>query len=79
LLLAGVWSQAVGFMLLHLAGIWLKSREDVFNLIWFIVNKLYKFCIFNAICKNNATRNLLLFVTHKKGLFPSGLTAHTLG
>jgi hypothetical protein len=53
-------------MLLHLAGIWLKFREDVFNLIWFIVKKFYKFCIFNAICKDNATRNVLLFVTHKK-------------
>jgi hypothetical protein len=30
LCLTGVWSQAVGFVLVHLAGIWLSRCEDVF-------------------------------------------------
>jgi hypothetical protein len=29
--LVGVWSQAVNFLLMRLAGIWLSRREDVFT------------------------------------------------
>jgi hypothetical protein len=71
--LAGVWSQAVGFVLVRLAGIWLQSPWRCFH-IWFTsIKKFYKFCTYNAICKDNAAINCII-VQHKKGLFSSTLT-----
>jgi hypothetical protein len=68
--LAGVWSQAVGFVLVRLAGIWLQSPFS--HLIYFI-KKFYKFRTFNAICKDNSAINYIT-VQHKKSSFPSTLT-----
>jgi hypothetical protein len=44
------------------------------HLIYFI-KKYYKFCTFNAICKDIAAINCIT-VQYKKGLFPSTLTGH---
>jgi hypothetical protein len=72
--LVGVWRQGVGFVLVRLARIWLSRRED--SIIFNILKKTYyKFCTFNAICKDNAAVN---FITsrHKKGSFPSTFTGN---
>jgi hypothetical protein len=45
------------------------------HLIYFI-KKCYKFCTFNAICKENVAMNCIT-VKHKTGSFPSTLTGHT--
>jgi hypothetical protein len=60
--------------------VWQESdfsfREDVFTFN-LVKNKFYKYCISNAICKDNATINCIT-VRHKKGSFPLKLTGHTL-
>jgi hypothetical protein len=68
-------SSAVGFMLVRLARIWLQSPLDVitFDLV---EKKFYKFCTFNAICKDNFAINCII-VQHRKGSFPSTLTGRT--
>jgi hypothetical protein len=45
------------------------------HLIYFTI-KFYKFCTFNAICKDNAAVNCIT-LQHKKGSFPSTFTGHT--
>jgi hypothetical protein len=45
------------------------------HLIYFVL-KFYKFCTFDAICKDNAAINCIT-VQHKEGSFPSTLTGHT--
>jgi hypothetical protein len=73
----GVWSLqsgsrfGVGAFGRNVASVAIKmfSRS-----IYFIKN--YKFCTFNAICKDNAVINCIP-VQHKKILFPSTLTNHT--
>jgi hypothetical protein len=54
LLLAAVWSQAVGFVLVRLAGIGLQSALTTFSHRICFLKKSYKFCTFSAICKDNA-------------------------
>jgi hypothetical protein len=76
--LAGVWSQAAGFVLVHLAGIWLQSPWRFFSHLIDFIKKFYKCCIFNAICKDNAAINCTI-VQHNIGSFPSTTTGHTLG
>jgi hypothetical protein len=46
------------------------------HLIYFI-NRFYKCCTFNAICKDNASRGCIT-VQHRKGSFASTLTGMTL-
>jgi hypothetical protein len=48
----GVWSQAVGFVLLCLAGMWFSRYEDVFvfNLL---KRKFHKPITFSASCTKN--------------------------
>jgi hypothetical protein len=75
--LAGVRSQAVGFVLVRLAGIWRQSPWRCFQIIYF-TKKFYKFCTFNAIRKDNAAINCII-VQHKETSYPSILTGHTLG
>jgi hypothetical protein len=41
----------------------------MYSYLIYFVQKFYKFCTFNAICKNNAAKNCVT-VQHKKGLFP---------
>jgi hypothetical protein len=50
--LAGIWSQAVGFVLEHFA----ELREMFSHLIDFIM-KFYKCFTFGAICEHNAAIN----------------------
>jgi hypothetical protein len=42
----------------------------------YIFKEFYKFCTFNAICKDNSARNRIT-VQHKTGSFPSTLTGNT--
>jgi hypothetical protein len=57
--LAGVWSRGggVGFVLVHLVGIWLHSPLKMFSRLIYFVKKFYKFCTLNAIYKDNAAIN----------------------
>jgi hypothetical protein len=56
----GVWSQAVGFVLVRLS-----VAVKMFSHIIYFFNKFYKFCTFNAICKDNAAINCITTVEHK--------------
>jgi hypothetical protein len=64
--LSRVWSQAVGFVLVRLAGI--RCLEDVFTFKTF-----YKLCTFNAICKDTAAIYYIT-VQRRKDSFVSSLT-----
>jgi hypothetical protein len=57
----GVWSQAAGFVLVLLA-VALKR----FPRFIYVINKFYKLCNPNMICKDNAEINSITF-QHKKG------------
>jgi hypothetical protein len=59
--LAGVWSQAVHFVLLHLAVI-----MKMFSHLIYFINTFYKLCTFSAIFKYNVAINYIT-VQHKKG------------
>jgi hypothetical protein len=64
--LAGVWSQAVGFVLVRLTGIWwFQSPEVFFTFNLFYHEIFFKFCTFNAIRKDNAAVNFIT-VHHKE-------------
>jgi hypothetical protein len=76
--LAGVWSQAVGFVLVRLQESGFSSRENVFTFYLLHTEIFRKLCAFSAICKDNAAINCTT-VQHKRGAFPSTLTGHTLG
>jgi hypothetical protein len=56
--------------------VWQESgfsrSEDVFIKIYFI-KRFYKFCTFNAICKDDSAINYIT-IQHKRGTFPSTLT-----
>jgi hypothetical protein len=51
-----VWSQAVGFVLQRLAGIWLVAITMFYRQTSFI-KEFNKFCAFFAICKHDAAIN----------------------
>jgi hypothetical protein len=72
LILAGVWSQAVGYMLVRLASVNVK----IFSYAIRFTKKFYKFCTFNAMCKENVAINCVT-VQRKKISFPSTLTGDT--
>jgi hypothetical protein len=74
--LARLWSQAVGFVLVRLEGIWLQSRADVFTLN--LLYEKYKFCTSNTIFKSSAAINSIT-IQYKNVSFTSTLTAHMLG
>jgi hypothetical protein len=67
--LAGVFIQSVGFVLMHLAWIWLPSpwRHFTFNLLCNNISTS------NSICKDNAIINCIT-AEHKRRSFPSALT-----
>jgi hypothetical protein len=72
--LAGVWSQAVGFVFgKNLASVAVK----MFSHLIYLKKKSYTFCTFNAICKDDAEISCIT-VQHKRDLFLSTLTGHTL-
>jgi hypothetical protein len=73
----GVWTMAVGFVLVRLAGIWLQSPWRCFHVLIYCIKTFHKCCTFNAICKDNAAINCISFRHKKKGSFPSTLTGHT--
>jgi hypothetical protein len=55
------------FLLVHLARIWPQSPKMISHLIYFI-QKFYKFCTLNEICKDNDAINCFS-VQHKRGSF----------
>jgi hypothetical protein len=63
--LVGVWSQEVGFALVRLVGIWPQVTVKMFLHFIYYFMKCYKFCTFNAICKDNAAINCITD-QHKK-------------
>jgi hypothetical protein len=75
LCLAGIWSQAVGFVLLRLAGIWLQSPSRFFYIQCTLQRHFINF-VLCAICEDNAAINSIT-VHKKKGSFPSTLTGRT--
>jgi hypothetical protein len=56
-----------------------SRHEDVFSSgLMYFIKTFYKFCTFNAICKDNAAMNCITVQhTKKKGSFPSTLTGLT--
>jgi hypothetical protein len=48
----------------------------MFSLLIYFIRTFYKFCTFNAICKDNAAINCIT-LQHNKGSFPSTLTGRT--
>jgi hypothetical protein len=48
----------------------------IFSHSVYFIQKLYKFCTFNASCNDNAAINCTTF-QHRYGSFPSTLTGHT--
>jgi hypothetical protein len=59
----------------HFAGIWLVAVKMFSHLIHF-KKSFYKFCTFNAVCKDKAAINYIT-IQHKNVSFPSNLTGHT--
>jgi hypothetical protein len=66
----GVWSQAFGFVLAFCTNL-ASAALKMFSYLIYVKNKFYKFCIFNAICKENAAVNCIT-VQH-----PLTFTGHT--
>jgi hypothetical protein len=60
----GIWSQAVGFVLVSLAGNWLQNFSFCFLSTTVLIKKYYKFSNFNATCKDNAAVNCINSSTH---------------
>jgi hypothetical protein len=54
-----VWSQAVGFVFVRLAEIWLQSPWRCFLHLIYFIQTFYKFCTFNAIFKDNIAINCI--------------------
>jgi hypothetical protein len=74
--LVGVWSQAVGFVFVRLAGIWLVTVK-MFSHLFYVIKKFYKFCTFIAICKDNTAINCSS-VQYKKSFIPVNFDYITL-
>jgi hypothetical protein len=76
--LARVWSLKSGSR--FCAGVFGRNLAPVamkmFSHLIHFIKKSYKFCTFNAICKENAAINCIT-VRHKKVSFPSTLISHT--
>jgi hypothetical protein len=66
----GVCSQAVGFVLVRLAGIWLQSAWRYVFTLNSLYEDFYKFWTLNVIYKDNAAINCINVQHTKKKFFP---------
>jgi hypothetical protein len=67
--LAGVWSQVVVFCVGAFDRNLTSVAVKMFSHLIYLKKAFYKFCTFNAICKDNAAINYIT-VLHKKRLIP---------
>jgi hypothetical protein len=73
--LAWVWSQAVGFVFLPLAGTWIQ--QPFFVILFYHVDRRLCSGNWENFCKHSIAANYITVPQEKKVSFPSTLTGHT--